>query len=325
MSYFGLGVESTRGTPVSPAYYIPVDTPTWNPMPVWLEDKGMRGSPTELYTEQIGVRHDEYEMKGQAFLDTLPNYLRAILGSTDTVTGAGPYTHVIGQYYSVANGSQPPSYTLVDFDAGGAGTTTARQFTAGQLNNLDLTFAAAGSLEVAGKWMMNPAGTVSAPSQSYSSEIFVPAWDCAVTIGGVASNVVEEASIKIDRKVEPVYTLGSQSPYRLWASPLGVTGKIKVIWEPTSGSDPLAGATVLADGVARATLVVQLVFTEPSTGHTCTLHMNQCQLKMPKPDRSKAWYQIEAEFTAEANTTDAVGGGYSPLKSTTVNAISGAY
>jgi hypothetical protein len=95
------------------------------------------------------------------------------------------------------------------------------------------------------------------------------------------------------------------------------------IWE--NNSDPLAGNTVVSDGTSRATVVLKFVFTEPSSGHTCTLQMSQVQLKNPKPMRDKDYVRVEADFTAEANTTDAVGGGYSPIKTTTVNAINATY
>src|ERR1700691_4570323 len=93
-SYLGLGVEVTRGTPVSPAFYIPEMDPQWEPDLKWLTDKGYRGSPTENYDQVPGNRYDKFTHKGNIFVDSFPNYLRAILGGTDTVSTGGPtYTH----------------------------------------------------------------------------------------------------------------------------------------------------------------------------------------------------------------------------------------
>lgn len=326
-SFFGLGVESTRGTAVAPSYYVPVEAPKWKPDVTWLEDKGMRGSPTELYSEQAGVRHDEYDAKSFAFLDSAPMFLRAILGSTDTVTGSGPYTHTIGQYVSVANGSQPPSYTLIDFDAGAAGATSARQMTSGQLSDLTFEFQSKAALGMTWKWLTSAKTDVAAPTQSYSTEIFVPAWNCAVTLNGTTSLVVEEGSMDIKRNVEAIHTLGQQSAYRLWAAPLVVSGKLTFIAETAvqQPAEPFVVATVILDATTRVTNVLKLVFTEPVSGHNMTLQMSQVQLKMPDPMRDKAYMRIACEYAAEANTTDAVNGGYAPLKSATVNAVSTQY
>ena len=87
-SFLGIGVETTRGT-VAPTFtYLPVESPQVTPNITWLEDKGYRGSAAELYGEVPGPRYDGYEAKGKVFLDTFPNLLRAMFGSTDTTVAA---------------------------------------------------------------------------------------------------------------------------------------------------------------------------------------------------------------------------------------------
>lgn len=88
--YAGIAVETTRGTPVAPASatWIPTEAPDWTPNVTWLKDESLRGSAVDIYSQQAGVQSDKIGMKGMVYLDTFPNFLRAILGSADTVTTA---------------------------------------------------------------------------------------------------------------------------------------------------------------------------------------------------------------------------------------------
>jgi hypothetical protein len=301
-SFFGIGKEATRGTGTTATTFIPIEQPVWTPNVKWLEDKGWRGSPATVYSHQAGVRNDSYDFKGAAFLDTLPNFLMAMLGGTDVVTGSGPYVHTFGMLDSIAVGSQPPSYTLNDFDAGMAGTTTARRLVDGQMDTLSLSFAVDAELSVSGKFITNALTTVTAPTDLWSSEVFVPAWNCAVSFGGSPSSVVIDGSIDLKRSTEPIFTLGQQSSYRNWAGPLEASGKCSAVYENTA--DPLAGATIITAGTTRVITPVTFTFTEPVSGHTCLLQMSQCQLMNPKITRDATYGKIEFDFSAEANTTD---------------------
>lgn len=386
-SFLGLGVETTRNTPVVPAYYVPVEPPQWVPAVTWIEDKGLRGSPSDVYSNQAGVRHDEYDAKGNVFADTIPVLLRNILGSTDTVTaaptsttlsalaaagattvstvasipvgsaitigsgvtaethitsavsGAGPFTvtlktalvngqasgaavtgqtaHKIGQLYSVATGSQPPSVTLVDFTAGEAGTTTARQMAGSMLSDLSLMFASTAPTTYTAKWFGLAATTVAAPTQSYSGEILIPSWSCAVYLAGLQSFVVLDGQIDIKRSTAPIHTLGQQSPYQIWDSALNVAGKLTFVLQQ--------GDTTITNAAVRNAQTLALAFNDPFSNHLVQLQMSQIQLKEPKINRGKSYLEVETMFSAEANTTDAVGGGYSPILSYIGNAVTAAY
>src|SRR5205807_8984768 len=87
-SQLGAAVETTRGTAVAPAFWLPYLEPDLQPMLTMLEDKGLRGSAVDIYNLIPGVRHDELGFKGNPYLDSFPVLLRALLGSSDTVTAA---------------------------------------------------------------------------------------------------------------------------------------------------------------------------------------------------------------------------------------------
>ena len=138
-SYMGLVVEATRGTlptggtPV----YIPVTAPQVTPMQTFLRDEAFRGSPTLVYDQVQGVRHDEYDAKFYLFADTFGNLVKATLGGTDTVTGSTVYTHNIKLLNNAAVGSQPQSYSIFDFDGANQFVMTGAQ--ADSLNTVSYT------------------------------------------------------------------------------------------------------------------------------------------------------------------------------------------
>jgi hypothetical protein len=316
-SYFGLGVESTRGTAASVSAYIPCESPEWTPDVKWGQDMGLRGSPVDVYAEQVLVRDDEIDIKGMVYSDSFPNLIRAALGSVDTVAGAGPYTHTVGLLNAASVGSQPPSYTLVYFTAGEAGNGIARQFTGAQLVELSLTWAADAPLTYSAKFIANIAASVAAPTTSFSTEQFIPAWDMVASVNGAQSAVLMSGELDIKRGTEPIWTSGQQGPYRIWAGPCAVDGKVSFVVE--------TGDQTLTDGTTRLTVPLDFKFSEETTGHYIDFHMSQAQLNAPKLNFSKDYIAVDANFKAEGNTTDAVNGGYSPIKTVTSNGQSTAY
>lgn len=266
-SFAGLGIEGTRGTASSNIKWIPVMTPQITPQQKWLRDEAFRGSPVMLYNEVLGVRHDEYDVKGYCFADTFPILAKAALGY-EAVTGSGPYTHTTSLVNAASTGSQPPSVTIQDFD--GSGTF---QMLAAQLGELKITFGAEAALEWDAKFMSNPFTVISNPSTSFSTEVFVPSWDVVATIGGVVVPVLVSGDLTISRSTAPIFTAqGTNAPYRLFAGPVDVKGTMKFIVE---SSDPIiygsANATTTSSTVAvsqstTATLTVASASAFASTG-----------------------------------------------------------
>ena len=60
-SYLGIIKEVTSGTlpTTGTPSWIPVSTPQITPQQMFLRDEAFRGSPTTVYDQVAGVRHDE--------------------------------------------------------------------------------------------------------------------------------------------------------------------------------------------------------------------------------------------------------------------------
>jgi hypothetical protein len=382
-SFLGLGIETTRGTPITPTNYLPIDSPVLTPMVGWLEDKGYRGSPAEIYGQVPGPQHATYEAKGNVFLDTFPLLLRAVLGSTDTTTiaptsttlsssaaagattisttatiaagtfivvdtgsvleahsvtsvsGSGPYTvtldqpllyphnngaavtgltaHQIGLLNSPSTAHQPPSFTIVDDDG-----VSAKQLAGAIGDSLNLSFGADTAFGWSAKFIGNPFTVTSAPSETYTTEIFVPGYSVNAMIGGTQSQVVAKGEIDMKRSSEAIQTAnGTNSPLVNFAGPITVEGKLTLV--------VISGDNTLTQGTSWTKQAVSILFSEPTTGHALKLQMSQVQYDSPKINRGKNYVQVDTNFKAEANATDAISTGDAPILTKTGNGKTTAY
>ena len=321
--YMGLCVETTRGTlnTGGTAVYIPVTAPQITPQQKFLRDEALRGSPVAVYDQIQGVRNDEYEWKTYLYSDTLPNVMKALLGGTDTVTGTGPYTHTMKLLNSATTGSQPSSYSLMDFDGANyfvmlGGQAASANFTAGVDAAADATV----------KWITNPytsATTASAPftALSISTEHMIPAWDTTITVNSISLTYISNLELNIDRKTEPIFTMGTQAPHANFAGPIDVSGKFTAVVD--SNADPFSTGTGYALGRLPETMA--LLFTDPNdSGHTMTFTASATQFQNVKRTKGKNYLELEVDFTCNADTTDATTG-YSPLAFAAINGQSTAY
>jgi hypothetical protein len=319
-SFVGLGIEGTRGTASSNIKWLPVTTPQVTPMQTFLRDEAFRGSPTTVYGQVAGVRHDEYDAKFYLYSDTFPLLMKALLG-TETKTGSSaPYSHKMQLLNDATTGSQPPSVTIQDFDG-----QQAFQMLAGQMSELRLAFGAEAAVEATTKFMANPFTTISTPSgTSFGTNTFVPGWDLTMSIAGTSFGVVVDGEINLVRNTAPIFTAGQQAPYRNFAGPLEVSGRVKTVVEATSPFLITQGSGPSQLALLQSTQAVVFTLTDPATTYTHTFTMSQVQFHDAKRDRSKSFVEVDVQFTAQANTTDAATG-YSPIQYTGQNAVSSTY
>ena len=85
----GVALETTKGTPVAPVYWIPAREPKYKPNLMLIPDETLQGSMVQVYNLIRGLRDDQHGWESYTYLDSFPAFLAAELGSHDTVTG-GP-------------------------------------------------------------------------------------------------------------------------------------------------------------------------------------------------------------------------------------------
>lgn len=314
-TWTGLALEATRGTAVAPSVFVPSKSPKLIPTITEMDDDGLRGSMVKEYNQIPTVRHDVFDFTCDAYLDTIPHLIRGILGGPDVVTGAAaPYTHVLSLLNNDTNGNQPPSYTLSDYDG-----YQMRQITAGQFDEVDLKFAAAGLVECTVKTMGNAFVTnATVPTPSFSTVEAAPAWKTTASVNGATLGTIIDGSLKLKRGVKPINTLGQQNPYRLWAGPLVITAALNVINVDDAELNYYLNNTVVP---------INLSFTSPSSpGLSFAFDMATCKVKTGAQSRgSNELIETSISVIPLPNATDATAGGVSPIKFTAVNAQAAAF
>ena len=351
-SYLGMVIEATPGTLPSSAgstyatgkpAWIPIMSPQITPTLAFLRDEALRGSPTQVYDMVQGVRHDLFEFKTYLYADTFPMLARSILGSYDAETVPNEYVHVFRLLNDPTTGSQPPTYSLLDFDGANYFTTSYSV-----ADSLAISFGAEVAAEATVKYMAFPYTTYTeAPSvfasQSLSTEALIPSWNASITIGSYTFYNVQSGDITLNRKTAPIFTVGStgypntQAPYTVFAGPLEVTGKFTLVLNnqndvfsvgSTLGAFDTTNAWALTRDHGEA-MVIALSDPNDTTGGTA--HFVEFSISAPqffnvKRTRGKEYTEVEVEFTGIANTTDGGSGGtYSPISITVGNGESGAY
>jgi hypothetical protein len=200
-----------------------------------------------------------------------------------------------------------------------------------QADQLEISFGAEAAAESTVKFMTNPytSGTsATAPfsSPSLSTVHMIPAWDTTITVGGTTYTYIQDGTLTLARKTAPIFTMGAQAPYQNFAGPIEVTGKFTAVVNSTSDSwSTGSGATALT----RSPQALVITFTDPNdssggTQYSVSFTMTQAQFQNVKRTRGKAYTEVEVEFTANADATDATTG-YSPIQANIVNATSTAY
>lgn len=308
--WVGLGIETVRGTAVAPTLFVPAKSPSWVPVITELDDVGVRGSMVDKYDQIAGLRHDTFDFSCDVFADTFPAFVRACLGSTDTMTGSGPFVHTLG-LLNTTDG-QPPSYTISYFDG-----MEMWQLPAGQLDQLDVKFNATALLELTPKFLSNPAATASAASPSFSTVEAAPSWDCVVSLGGSPITKTVDGGITLVRGTKAIEAItGTQLPYRLWAGPLQTSGSLTVVMESDTELNYYINNT---KGIP-----LDVTFTDNS-GNLIEFHLSTPAWKSGKKAPNGDYMEVQLAFTGLPNSTDAVAGGVSPIKVTTTNSRSTVY
>jgi Tfp pilus assembly protein PilX len=322
MSFAGLAKETTQGTAVVPARFIPyspgsLDT---SEQPEVLVDEGERGSMAREYGAVRGKNRVETGWNGVPFSEPMGDLLLNVLGHCAT-TGAGPYTHTL----SLLNNAQgqPPSMTVTDRQ-GITASTGARTYPGYCISELTLSGNAEQLLtyEVKGTgWGSAAAGA--SPTNAPVTSTVTPAWRSSVSWGGTAVTSVMEWSLTLARELMVINTAdGTQNPFVIARGPLTVNGNLNIV---ASDQTPLNAEVPLTNLVAgtEAALVIAVAANYAGTaGHSITFTMTKTQLVSAPQQRSQTVIGWNVGFQCFANDTDdGTTGGLSPVKATLVNGV----
>ena len=306
-TFVGVGKETTPGTGVVPTHYIPVtDDPEFTDVIEYLHDEGMRGSAVKSYGVVPGPKNGEFTLKGNVDLKTIGFPLASVLPDVATTGAGAPFTHT----FSLLNTGtgQPKGYSYTDFNG-----TQARRHEFSVCDELTFTFDAEGLLEFEASHLSQASATVATPTASYSTYTPIANWKACATIGGSASLEIQEGEVTISREVELIRTLncGSSDPYSIFSGVCMVEGKLTFVMEDEDE---------LLRYLNNTQPILNLLFEHTASTDSLQLHMNKAAYTVGAVKRGEEFVQIEVEFYAVANSTDAGASlGLSPIKVTLLN------
>lgn len=313
LSFLGIGKESIEGTFVPATSYIQCKKiQILNPVD-YLHAMAFTGSMVEELGVVQGFKWGGAEIGGDVYADTVGWLLAGILGDLTNTGTAAPFQSAMSVKNS-GNG-QPVTHSVNDFYA------AANRGVAGlRWHDLEIKWTAEGLMEFDAKGTGLSTAVQTKPTISISAILPTPAWIGTLTIASIAVSKSHDGSIKFTRKTEVEKLMnGTQAPTTVFFGALGVTGKYKALMDDETELTRYLTNT-------QPTLVFDF---QQGAGAALTELKIQCSKaaydKDPKITQTAGKpVEIEMEFTAEPNATDAgASGGLSPCKVTVQSAVQG--
>ena len=312
-SYLGIAVETTKGTPVAPTDFIPVNKDSFKPVDIIgaLYDSGLRGSMVENYNYTQGRRHVEADLGGVVFADTIGYWLTGIMGSCATTGASAPYAHEITLLNATSGDAQPAAYTLTDYYVAGN-----RYYPGCQVHDFTLTFNADGQLEYTTKVTGFPSQTTNAVSPSFSTVVPTPVWTGSVSVGGAVIGYTTAGTVNVTRKIDPIFGINtSQGPYEVFLGALDTTANLTFVMENDDQ---------LINFLNNTQPVLNFSWSQGSGANLTTVAFNIAKgaYTTAAIDRSPDHVAITIDVSGIGNTTDAGStGGYAPIQWYLQNAV----
>lgn len=316
LQWVGVARESVYGTPIAaPTINIPSDTPTYHLTQQPLVDTNLRGSMAGEYQQIAGLQFGTVTFKTNCYLDSVYFLLRTLFGYPDQVTGASdPYTHQTA-LQNTGNNGQPVSTTVFWTDA----TGRTQQMPGAQASSVKVTIKADGLVQLDVTYIGLPATDIAMPTNTPTTALPMPSWNTVIEIGGSPSTAYSELTIDYKRATEPIPTVnGSQAPYAIFAGPVTVSGNLTAVYQ----------------GVSDVNWVDYLANTQPVLSYTIAPvgdsdhYIEVVHSKVAYDDvqvsGTNKWMEIKSTIKALGNTTDAIGGLFSPAHVTLLSPVSTA-
>ncbi|HDR8003429.1 TPA: hypothetical protein QCY70_004944 [Bacillus cereus] len=286
LGYFGLGKETTFGTAVAPAVYIPYDSIKVEEDIKKVTDEGRRGILSKSFGVYNTTRQSKVEFGMPAYPDLIGHLLMGILGK-DTVTGsAAPYTHKFQVLDALA-----PTFTASDYN-----TVTERRYAGAILDELDFKFDADTAVKVTAKMKSKasvvaskstPTITVAKPFLGFTSTLTLGSTVDADLLGG-------EVSIKRDNQLIFAGN-NTQDPTRY------ITGRIEATGKLTMDFDNEDDLNAYLNGTQQAVKISFVLDANTSLEFS----FGKVDVTKVTVDRSQEYIRADMSFKALYNATDA--------------------
>lgn len=278
----GLGVESTRGTAVAPAYWIPVETLDFDDQVEYIKNNSAMGRIEENNDSDIAKLWAEGEYGGKIYLDSVGEELRLVFGQSPSSVqraATGVYDHT----FTLQNDNNHDSGTIGFKD----GVQDVR-FPLGMVDRWSLSAAEGDyvkrTIALMSKKSASASNTVSVSDEHefISTHIaFKQAADQA-SLDAAGEITVTNFQFEIAKNAEALYALGDNEPNDIVNKQFAVTGSFELFFEDETQRDLVFGGTKKAMRIDMTDTAVDL-----GSGHDPQLRFDFYNVSLEEFDR--AW------------------------------------
>jgi hypothetical protein len=252
----GIGIESTQGTPVAAAYWIPVQGYSFDDKIETIKNDSAMGRIEEYNAADIVKLWGEGDYEGKIFLNSVGAELVALFGQSPSSAERGT-SDVFDHSYTLANTNDHKSLTIAYED---------------DIQEISFPFAVldSWSLEVAvDDYVKRSISLIGKKSGSathtpaFTNEVeFIPSQvsfkmaDTQAGLGAASAINVTSFNMEVSKNAEPLFVLGSNEPQDIINKQFGVTGTIELYFENETYRD------FVFDGVHKA---IRINMTDTTT------------------------------------------------------------
>ena len=265
----GIGIESTQGTPVAAAYWIPVQGYSFDDKIETIKNDSAMGRIEEYNAADIVKLWGEGDYEGKIFLNSVGAELVALFGQSPSSAERGT-SDVFDHSYTLANTNDHKSLTIAYED---------------DIQEISFPFAVldSWSLEVAvDDYVKRSISLIGKKSGSathtpaFTNEVeFIPSQvsfkmaDTQAGLGAASAINVTSFNMEVSKNAEPLFVLGSNEPQDIINKQFGVSGTIELYFENETYRD------MVFDGVHKA---IRIDMTDATTnlgsGHNPQLYFD---------------------------------------------------
>ncbi len=233
----GIGIESTKGTPVAAAYWIPVQGYSFDDKIELVKNDSAMGQIFEFNDADITKLWAEGDYDGKLFLNSLGAELVALFGQSPSSaqrTTTGVYDHT----YALLNSNDHKALTIGYNDA-----VQEISFPFGTIDSWSLEVAVDDYVKRTVSLISKKSASAS-HTPAFTNEIeFLPShcsFKTATTAAGLgAASAINITNFKLDVKknAEAIYNIGSNEPTDIINKQFNVTGSVELYFEDTTHRD----------------------------------------------------------------------------------------
>lgn len=281
----GIAKETSRGTAVVPAYWIPKMDFTHDDKIQQVVNESSIGIIENAIGADITQKYSEGEIKGRVIGDSFGLILLSAIGSVSSgavSAQSGAYDHT----FSTLQSGQHPSLTVSVKDANGAVS-----YALSMIDSLEINAELNRYVEMAIKYRGNSQASASlTPSFSASTQFFLPqhaSVKFATNIAGLSGATaisVKKVTLSISKNLEDDQVLGSLSATDRMNKQFAVEGSVELMYEDRSYID-----TVMLGDLAKA-MQIKLTNTGSIIGVSTNpdLQINLASVKLKEVARSQS-------------------------------------